>query len=68
MKKEEPEELKVYREWLDEIIANGPPRYCYNCIHYDRRLGQCDKFDMKPPVEFTQTANQCDDWFMEPPF
>ena len=50
MKTEEPAELKVYREWLDEIIAKGPPRYCYNCIYYDRRLGQCDKFDMKPPV------------------
>jgi hypothetical protein len=67
MRREEPQELKDYKEWLDDILAKGPPKYCHNCMYYDN-FGKCTKFDMEPPEEFTQTANQCDHWFMEPPF
>ena len=67
MKQDKPHELVIYEEMMKEIYAKGPPRFCYNCMNYSGD-GKCGVFDMEPPKEFTQTANQCDEWFMEPPF
>jgi hypothetical protein len=67
MRHEKPEELIAHEKMMKEVFEKGPPRFCHNCLHYTRE-GKCEKFDMEPPKEFTQMANQCDEWYMEPPF
>jgi hypothetical protein len=67
MRHDKPEKLEAWEMMMKEIYEQGPPRYCYNCIYYTRE-GRCEVFDMEPPKDFTQEANQCDQWFMEPPF
>ena len=67
MRHEKPEELAAHEKMMKEAFAKGPPRFCYNCMNYSGS-GRCGVFDMEPPEEFTQVANQCDEWTMEPPF
>ena len=52
---------------FDEWIAKGPPHYCWNCDNYGG-LGECLKFGMEPPLEFTQTEGACEAWQREVPF
>lgn len=67
MKGEKPKQLIEYEMMLEEILKSGPPHFCYNCLNYSEK-GKCEVFDMEPPKEFTQYANECSEWIMEPPF
>lgn len=57
------------QEYLDyeRIIKNGPPRCCHTCIEYTD-AGHCEKFDMRPPDEFTRQVGVCEDWLGDIPF
>jgi len=63
MRAEEPDMVKLYREWQNY----GPPPCCHTCLHYNKH-GQCEMHWMTPPAEFTQKIGECPDWEMEPPF
>jgi hypothetical protein len=43
------------------------PHYCHNCGWYTPG-GECDKYEMRPPLEFSQVENDCPEWWMEIPF
>ena len=47
-------------EWLRNMQAH-PPRCCHTCYKYQDD-GTCEQFGMRPPDEFTQTMNACDQW------
>lgn len=48
-------------EWLRNMQAAPAPRCCHTCYQYTRS-GYCTKFNQRPPDEFTQTLNACDQW------
>ena len=58
-----PNFLIEYERWRDA----GPPKCCFNCDHYDVG-GKCMEFDMYPPLEFVNTADQCSSWWQGIPF
>jgi hypothetical protein len=43
------------------------PHYCHNCGWYTPG-GECDKYEMRPPLEFSQVENDCPEWWLEIPF
>lgn len=47
-------------EWLRNMQAHAP-RCCHACYKYQDD-GTCEQFGMRPPDEFTQTLNACDQW------
>ena len=47
-------------EWL-RYMDLPPPRCCHTCYKYQDD-GTCEQFNMRPPDEFTQTLNACDQW------
>lgn len=59
----EPESVRLWREWT----ANGPPRCCHTCHHYDNE-GFCERFEQRPPEGFAATHDACPSWVMEIPF
>lgn len=58
-----PERVLLYWEWQ----KNGPPKFCHTCDFYFGN-GVCDKHKMRPPDEFTQTENACEQWEQTIPF
>lgn len=50
-----------------EMMKNGPPKFCHTCDFYFGN-GVCDKHKMRPPDEFTQTENACEQWEQTIPF
>ncbi len=46
-------------EWMR--VCNNPPKCCHTCEHYDFD-GNCAKFSMRPPPDFTNTQGQCGSW------
>lgn len=58
-----PEKVLMY--W--EGQKNGPPKFCATCDNYLGN-GSCDKHKMRPPDEFTQTEDACEEWVCEIPF
>lgn len=64
MRHEKPEALTEYERNVHESKV---PQFCHNCINYTSD-GFCETFDVEVPKEFTQEANDCDEWLMEPPF
>jgi hypothetical protein len=59
----EPDFLIQYRE----LIKKGEPRCCHTCEHYND-IGHCERYDMRPPDEFTQTQDACPAWLYDIPF
>jgi hypothetical protein len=53
-------------EWL-RYMDLPPPRCCHTCYQYTI-AGNCIKFNQRPPDEFTQTLNACDQWEDSIPF
>ena len=58
-----PPVLEQYLEWR----KNGPPKFCHNCIQYDKD-GVCLLFGAEPPEEFTQKQGECLEWEEDVPF
>lgn len=58
-----PEKVLMYWEWQ----KNAPPKFCATCDNYLGN-GSCDKHKMRPPDEFTQTEDACEEWVCEIPF
>lgn len=58
-----PKILLDYRKQCDRM----KPKVCYNCDHYSG-TGICEVYKDAPPPEFTEIANQCDQWLEEIPF
>lgn len=63
MRSEEPEMVKLYREWQNY----GPPPCCHTCMYYSKD-GDCEYHMMRPPDDFTQKIGECPSWEMEVPF
>lgn len=58
-----PDFLVQYEEWTKA----GPPQCCHTCDHYGGD-GRCFIFKMEPPIEFVNSAGNCDSWSWEVPF
>ena len=55
-----PAQPPAAAEWLCYMDL-PPPRCCHTCYKYQDD-GTCEQFGMRPPDEFTQTLNTCDQW------
>ena len=64
MRHNKPQDLIDYERNVHEAKI---PQFCHNCMKYTSD-GRCEVHDMEPPQEFTEVANECPDWEMEPPF
>jgi hypothetical protein len=59
----DPQFLLDYRQWM----KSGPPKCCHTCEHFSQE-GHCSVFDMRPPGEFADEVDGCDQWELEVPF
>lgn len=55
-----PAQPPAAAEWLRNMQVPAP-RCCHTCYKYQDN-GTCEQFGMRPPDEFTQTLDACDQW------